>query len=57
MQYRDIIIALVLVTLVGVASSSQYVPIPKKHPGVLVGSAAAQVLVELIYDPQCNNSH
>lgn len=34
-------LALVL-TLVG---CSQYVPIPKKHPGVLVGNAGAQVTV------------
>jgi hypothetical protein len=35
---------------------SQYVPIPKRHPGVLVGSPAALVNVELIYDPQCKKS-
>lgn len=57
MQYREFIASLVFMSLMVCISCSQYVPIPKKHPGVLVGSPAAQVVVELIYDPQCKNSY
>lgn len=49
---RTLLVVSVLVC-VQLTMSSQYVPIPKKHPGILIGNPAAQVVVELVYDPQC----
>lgn len=32
---------------------SQYVPIPKRFPGILIGDGNAPITLELVYDPTC----
>ena len=32
---------------------SQYVPIPKRFPGILIGDGNAPITIELVYDPTC----
>ena len=39
-----------------VAFASQYVPIPKREHGILIGNPAADVKIDLIYDPVCDGS-
>jgi len=39
-----------------VAFASQYVPIPKKENGILIGSPYADVKIDLIYDPACDDT-
>lgn len=43
------------VTLENVTPSvdSQYIPIPKRYPGLFIGSPTAAINIELIYDPSC----
>lgn len=35
--------------------TSQYVPIPKKYPGLFMGPPDAPVNIELVYDPTCTS--
>lgn len=39
-----------------VAFATQYVPIPKREHGILIGNPAADVKIDLIYDPVCDGS-
>jgi hypothetical protein len=39
-----------------ISPASQYVPIPKRYPGLFIGSANAAINIELVYDPTCNQS-
>lgn len=32
---------------------SQYVPIPKRFPGISIGDGNAPITLELVYDPTC----
>jgi hypothetical protein len=32
---------------------SQYVPIPKRYPGIVIGHGDAPITIELVYDPTC----
>lgn len=38
------------------AFATQYVPIPKREHGILIGNPAAEVKIDLIYDPVCDGS-
>ncbi len=50
---KSIILALLIVTTI---YATQYVPIPKRPIGILVGSPSADVKIELVYDPLCDDS-
>lgn len=39
------------------AFATQYVPIPKKEFGILIGNPTADVKLDLIYDPTCDGSY
>lgn len=39
-----------------VTFASQYVPIPKREHGILIGNPAAEVKIDLIFDPVCDGS-
>lgn len=48
---------IILLSLVlAAALASQYVPIPKKEIGLLMGNKNAQIQIELVYDPICDDS-
>ena len=38
------------------AFATQYVPIPKREHGILIGNPAAEVKIDIIYDPACDDS-
>jgi hypothetical protein len=42
--------------LLATVLASQYVPILKREPGFLIGNPAAEVKIDLIYDPVCDGS-
>lgn len=35
---------------------SQYVPIPKRYPGLSTGASDGPITIELVYDPTCIHS-
>lgn len=47
---------LLITVLCYVVLGTQYVPIPKREHGILIGSPAAEVKIDLIYDPVCDGS-
>ncbi len=47
---------LLTLSIIVVVFTSQYVPIPKRELGILIGKADADVKIDLIYDPVCDGS-
>lgn len=47
---------LLLSFIIATVFASQYVPIPKRQLGILIGNPNADVNIDLIYDPVCDGS-
>jgi hypothetical protein len=49
-------ILLLVLILVSAAFGTQYVPIPKKQIGMFAANSNAELEIELVYDPICDNT-
>lgn len=47
---------LFILLLVSAVFGTQYVPIPKKQIGMFTPNSNAEVEIELLYDPICDNT-
>ena len=47
---------IILTLLLSLVFASQYVPIVKREVGIPIGNLSAEVKIDLIYDPVCDDS-
>ncbi len=50
-----VLLVLTILLLSNSVNSSQYTPIAKKIPGISISNRQADIQIDLIYDPQCND--
>lgn len=53
LAYLFLLVAVSAAKLQTNSIESQYVPIPKRFPGIVLGDGNAPITLELVYDPTC----
>lgn len=54
---KSLLFAILFLALIAVVMGTQYIPIPDKYPGLLLGNSSGKVTIQLIYDSMCQDTY